>query len=76
LSSGSLASCGRFFEIFPHPQRRAVAQRNDAVLLAFTLADRDRGAFQIQIPQREANQLDPPHSCRVQRLEDGAVSQA
>ena len=65
-----------FCQVLAHPRRGAVAQRNDAVLFAFALADRDGGAFEIEIPELQVHQFEPPHPGGVERLEDGAIAQS
>lgn len=66
----------RFLNVLAHPRRRAIAERDHAVLVSLALMDGRRRALEIQVPQLEIHELEPPHAGGVERLEDGAIAQA
>src|SRR5438093_12207339 len=62
-------------EIFLHPGDRALADRDDAILLALALADDEHAAGEIEIVEPQPDQLHPPQPRRVAGLEQRAATQ-
>ena len=63
-------------DVLVDPERGAIAEGNDAILPALTLADHHRSTLHGEIPQLDVGEFGPPHSRGVKHLENRVVPQA
>src|SRR5262245_12267248 len=64
-----------FFEVASDPGNSASADRNDAILFVFAQSYEQETSFGIEVLRRQANQLQSPHSGRIEGFQDGSISQ-